>query len=306
MRIFLTGSTGFVGSWLLARLLESGHEVAIPLRSASDPWRIRALLEHPRLRVIPGGWNDAEPLRPLLATFRPEALAHLAWGGVMNTARNDPSQADNVGLTLRLIQLAAESGATRFLGVGSQAEYGPHNAPQDESTPTRPTTLYGAAKLSTRLMSEIICRERRMGFVWVRIFSTFGPLDHPGWMIPTLIRELLAGKRPALTPGEQLWDFLYVEDAADALARLLETPTAEGVFNLGSGSAPPLRQTIEALRDAIDPALPLGFGDIPYRPDQVMLLQAVTTRLQQATGWQPRIPLEEGLARTVAWFSAPP
>ena len=77
---------------------------------------------------------------------------------------------------------------------------------------------------------------------------------------------------------------------------------AEGVFNLGSGTAYALHEIIERIRYRIDPALLLGFGDVQYRPDQVMHLQADVTKLKMATGWEPRIELNEGLKRTVEWY----
>jgi nucleoside-diphosphate-sugar epimerase len=141
-----------------------------------------------------------------------------------------------------------------------------------------------------------------MRFAWLRLFSSYGPGDDPGWMIPYLILELLKGKTPALTKCEQLWDYIYASDVADAICRVASTPTANGFFNLGSGEAPPLSNTVKTLRDAIDPSLPLGIGQVPYRPDQVMHLQANNHRLRSLTGWQPNISLEEGLLRTVEWF----
>jgi UDP-glucose 4-epimerase len=123
-------------------------------------------------------------------------------------------------------------------------------------------------------------------------------------MIPTLIQSLLQRQRPALTPGTQLWDYLYVEDVARAIARVALDPAATGIFNLGSGSPQTVRSIAEQVRDAIDPHLPLGFGDVPFRPDQVMHLQADTRRLSQTTGWTPQVQLGEGLQRTIEWFRA--
>jgi nucleoside-diphosphate-sugar epimerase len=135
----------------------------------------------------------------------------------------------------------------------------------------------------------------------LRLFSSYGPGDNPSWMITGLIDRLLHGERPRLTLGEQRWDYLHVRDVARALVAVLETPTATGPFNLGSGVALPLRDIMESVRDMIDPRLPLGIGEIPYRPDQVMHLEADPSRLMEATGWRPQTPLADGLRETIAW-----
>lgn len=303
MRVLLTGATGFIGSALLRRLLADGqHEVAVLIRPESDPWRVADVLD--RVHRITGALEDLEAVQPAVADFAPEAVLHLAWFGVGNALRNDARQVGNIAGTVALVELAREVGARHWIGLGSQAEYGPCAGPIAEDEPTRPTTLYGITKLSAGLLARHLCAEAGMRFAWLRVFSTYGPGDDPAWMIPYLILRLLRGERPALTAGAQLWDYLYVDDAAEAIARVLEDPRAEGVFNLGSGTADTIRAIVERVRDLIDPDLPLGFGEVPYRPDQVMRLQADIGRLRADLGWSPRVGLDEGLKRTVEWYRA--
>jgi nucleoside-diphosphate-sugar epimerase len=186
--------------------------------------------------------------------------------------------------------------------MGSQAEYGPHHGALDETAATRPTTVYGVTKLCACFYAERLCRDQGIRFAWLRLFSSYGPSDDSAWMIPSVVIQLLRGQRPALTAGLQRWDYIHVADVATALIAVAQTPTAEGVFNLGSGEAPLLREVVEAIRDRIDQSLPLGFGEVPYRTDQVMHLQADIRRLREATGWRPRVPLREGLAQTIEWY----
>jgi nucleoside-diphosphate-sugar epimerase len=298
-RVFVTGATGFVGSFLVRQLLADGRDVAILLRPASDTWRIIDVLD--RINVVAGSMENVAGFAPQLAEFAPEAVAHLAWRGVTNVHRNDAVQALNVTESVTLYTHARDSGCTRFVGMGSQAEYGPVSARLDEQVPTRPTTVYGAAKLSAALLLDRLAVADGVAFAWLRLFSSYGPKDDPSWLIPYMARRLLAGERPALTAGEQIWDYIYVEDVAAAVLAALDVD-ATGFFNLGSGVGQPLRAIIEAVRDAIDPALPLGIGEVPYRSDQVMHLEADITALTTATGWVPRMPLNEGLANTIAWL----
>jgi nucleoside-diphosphate-sugar epimerase len=237
-------------------------------------------------------------LRPQLQDFAPEIVLHLAWEGVGGADRNHPVQLSNVSSSIELFQLTGEIGCKSFIGLGSQAEYGLLSGRIDENALTKPTTTYGAAKLATGCALERAAHAASRNFAWIRLFSSYGPGDDPSWLIPYMIRTLLAKERPHLTKAEQIWDYIHVDDVADAIVAVLHSG-ANGVFNLGSGEARPLRSIASANRDMVDPALELGFGDIPYRPDQVMHLEADISALTAATAWRPKIGLEKGLADLV-------
>ena len=121
MRIFVTGATGFLGSYVVADLIEQGHDVAVLLRPGVKPWRLAGSLD--RLTVIGGTLDDLATLAHGLRSFRPDAVVHMAWRGVGNSERNNKDQARNVVDAVELVDLAADAGATVFVGAGSQAEY---------------------------------------------------------------------------------------------------------------------------------------------------------------------------------------
>lgn len=301
MRIFVTGASGFLGSYLVEDLLARGHELAVLLRPSSSPWRLDGVYD--QLQVIAGSLEKLDALGPALETFAPEAVVHLAWRGVAGTERNSPVQGQNVADTVGLAQLAAEAGAKVFVGAGSQAEYGPYPRAIREDDITRPTTLYGMAKLAAGSMAIHLSKERGLRATWLRVFSTYGPKDADHWLIPSTIRNLRSGQHMALTACEQQWGFLHARDAAAAFRLAITDPTASGVFNVGSPEAPPLRGTVTRLRDLVSPGAGLGFGELAYRSDQVMVLAADVSRML-ALGWRPEVPLDEGLRETVSWHEA--
>lgn len=299
MRILVTGGTGFLGSYLVEDLLSRGHEVALLLRPTSDPWRLVHVLD--RLHLIYGSLHALDVLRQQLREFRAEAVAHLAWAGVGNSDRNSALQARNIVDTVELASLCAELGTATFVGAGSQAEYGPYRRAIRENDVPRPTTLYGKAKLAAGTMAEHVAAIHAMRFAWLRIFSTYGPRDTGSWLIPTMIKTLHAGERMSLTACEQRWGFLHARDAAAAFRTVIEASGATGVFNVGVMEAPKLRQAVTLLQTIMGPSVELGFGDIPYRTDQVMVLSADVARLS-ALGWRPEVGFEDGLRETVAWY----
>lgn len=301
MRVFVTGASGFLGSYLVADLLARGHEVAVLLRPDSASWRLAEVYD--RLHVIPGALEHLDALRGPLLVFAPEAVVHMAWRGVAGSDRNSPLQAANVTDTVGLAELATEAGAKAFVGAGSQAEYGPYDRAIRESDIVRPTTLYGMAKLAAGSMALRLCQERGLRAAWLRIFSTYGPKDADYWLIPSMIRNLRSGQHMALTACEQRWGFLHARDAAAAFRLAVTHDAASGIFNVGSPEAPPLRETVSRLRDLVDPGASLGFGELAYRPDQVMILAADVSRML-ALGWKPEVPLDQGLRETVDWHDA--
>ncbi len=300
MRFFLTGASGFVGSHLLTRLLDEGHAVAVLVRPESDPWRIEDQLAH--ATRIEGTLDDPDSIAARLRSFAPETVIHLGWSGVGSRFHDDTAQEKNLDQLSRLLELSARLGVKNWIGLGSQAEYGPSEDSIAEDQSTDPVTAYGRVKLATCQMAEDHCNGAGMRFAWMRLFSAYGPKDNAGWFLPALILTLLRGEEPAMTAGKQLCDYLYVEDAAEALLRVVENPAAGGIFNLGSGSATTIRDVAERTRDLIDPSLSLGLGKVPYAPGQRMRLEADVTRLCHATGWKPTTSLNDGLAETVTWF----
>lgn len=300
MRCLVTGASGHLADCVIRILLEQGHQVAGMVRTESNLWRINDLL--PRIQLLQGELSDKQSLKSSLELFRPEVVFHLAWSGVTAADRDSSIHFDvNLGGTLQLAMLAAETGCRCWVGLGSQAEYGPHETALGENTPTWPITNYGATKLAACHLSRQICRQHEMRFVWVRLLATFGPKDDPRHLIPSVITQLLRKETPALTAGTQLWDYLYAEDAAEAICGLAGNSQAQGVFVLGSGQSNRIRDTVETIRDLIDPSLALGFGQIPVPEGQLLNLRADISKLRAAINWSPKTSLLDGLKQTIKW-----
>ena len=299
MRCLVTGASGHFGSCLVRHLLLQGAEVQVVVRRESNLWRLQDVLG--RVRIVYADLADIGAAAPHLREAPPDVAFHLAWHGVTAESRNTTQQITlNVTGALRLLEVLHSMGCRYWVGVGSQAEYGPYPVALTEDLPVRPVTAYGVSKLAVGLLTRKMCELAGMKYLWFRLLATYGPEDDPRHLIPSVILQFLAGQRPALTAGEQICDYLYVEDAAEALCQAV-VAGAEGVFVLGSGEGYTVRSIVEQIRQLIDPARPVGFGDLPYRPDQVMHLLADISSLRAATGWRPRTSLREGLCATVQW-----
>lgn len=294
----ITGPTGAIGTALCLELAQKGIHVFAVCRPNSP--RATAIPQHPLIKVVPCDMQELFRL-PELISQGADAFYHFAWAHTTGDGRNDmTAQTENIRCTLEAVRAARALGCQVFIGAGSQAEYGRVEGMLKPDTPCFPENGYGIAKLCAGQMSRIECKKLGMDHIWVRILSVYGPGDSDATMISGVIRALLFGQKPSLTAGEQLWDYLYASDAARAFRLIAEQGIGGKVYPLGGGSARPLREYVEEIRDAIDPTLPLGFGEMPYSPLQVMHLEADISALQADTGFVPTTAFADGIRATIA------
>lgn len=292
----ITGPTGAVGTALCKLLAQEQITVWAVVKPESK--RTEHLKELDGVQIIS---CDAANLSQL-TDIKADAFFHLAWAKTTGQGRNDmPAQIRNIQYTIDAVHAASRLGCKVFIGAGSQAEYGRVNHALTPETPCFPENGYGMAKLCAGQMSRTECEKLGIEHIWPRILSVYGPHDGMGSMVSSVIRTLLKGECPALTAGEQIWDFLYADDAARALYLLALYGKSGAVYPLGSGQARSLKDYITMLRDAIDPSLLLGFGEIPYGDKQVMHLEADISALQRDTGFAPQTVFAAGIRKTIEW-----
>lgn len=301
--IVVTGATSFVGAGAVKELLHRGHHVYAVLRENSA--KAHLLMEEGRqpenLTVLEADLGNLDSLRGQIP--RPcDVFLHMGWRGAGSDARRSREvQEESVRDALSAIGTAKALGCERFLFTGSQAEYGVHTQLMDEETPCRPTSPYGEAKLKVRLEAERRCGELGMDYGHVRIFSTYGPGDHPWSLISTCISTFLQGGHMELSDCTQMWNFLYIDDAGRALAALAEY---EGrlldhgcVYNLGGpmDETGPLRGFVEQLYELCGRKGSYTYGLRKPNAEGVVNLIPDIRKLQEVTGWTPEVRFEQGI-----------
>jgi nucleoside-diphosphate-sugar epimerase len=292
-RVLVTGGSGFIGRRVLPMLVGAGHEVhaSTSRQGAGEKDEIR--------------WHRADLLDPsaaaeLIAAARPTHLLHLAWYTEHGRFWEAPENLPWVEASLRLWRaFAASEGAERFVGVGSCAEYEwVEPILSEETTPLRPASLYGACKDATRRALEAASERAGISFAWGRVFFIYGPEEASGRLVPSVAEALAAGRPARSSDGEQIRDFMHVDDAARALAALLGSEVS-GAVNLGSGEGVRVREVVETLgRLAGTPEL-IELGAVPRPDGDPAELVADARRLREQVGWAPEIDLERGLASTM-------
>lgn len=294
----VNGSLGTIGLALVNQLLKRNvkvYAIAFP----GDP-RIERIPKD--AIVVPCDMTQIDKLTEMIPE-PVDAFFHLAWAGTIGPGRDDMLlQTQNIRCAVEAAHTAKKLGCEVYVGVGSQAEHGRIEGKVTAAAPCFPTNGYGMAKLCAGQMTRVVCRQLGIRHVWARVLSVYGANDGPLSVISVLLDKLTKGEKPSLTAGEQMWDYLYAEDAGDALCCMAESGRDGAIYPVGSGRIRPLREYFEALRDAIDPSLPLGLGEIPYPPNQVMHLEADISELTRDTGFEPSTSFEEGIREVVRQY----
>lgn len=297
--IVLTGATSMIGIALIKECIE--HNIQVLAITRSNSQNIGRI---PISKLVDVIECDLENLSK--CTFlnnKYDVFYHLAWDFTSREYRDEPyRQNKNVNYTLDAVNLAYKLGCNTFIGAGSQAEYGRSgNHTMYPETPINPDIAYGIAKYSAGKLSRLMCRDLGMKHIWTRIFSVYGPYDNSDTMIMYAINKLLAKERPSFTKSEQMWDYLYCGDVAQALYLLGLKGKDKSVYCIGSGIAYPLYDYIYKIRDIINKELVIGIGDRKYSENQVMYLCADVTNLTKDTGFKPNYSFNEGIRLTIEW-----
>jgi nucleoside-diphosphate-sugar epimerase len=284
-----------IGSAIVRCALEQSLKVLCIIRKDSN--RLENIPKSSNIKIV---YADLSEYKNIDISGSFDTFFHLAWDKTFGTSRDDVDiQVKNIQYTLDAVRLAKRLGCKKFVGAGSQAEYGPVSIPLKPDTPANPQSGYGIAKYSAGKLSKLLCAQLGIEYNWVRILSIFGTLDSPHTLIMYTINELLAGHSPELTKCEQIWDYLYCDDAARAFLAIGEQGIDGKTYPLGSGSPRKLSEYLESLKNNVKPDGVLQFGKKEYYPHQPMYLCADISELTADTGWKPEVSFEEGIRQII-------
>lgn len=276
--VLLSGATGFLGSHLAEVLSNSNYRVLALVRNTSDLCRLHEIKNDNIILINLHEKNFKENIQ----NYSPNIFVHAAWQGVGAKERNDEAiQSKNMFFTTEMLNLANELGIKKIISFGSQAEYGNFEGRINEQAICKPNSEYGNAKLAALNALKSFCNANTINWFWLRIFSLYGEREGDEWLIPSVIKNILANKPMDLTACEQRYDYMYVKDFAKAIIKVLETECESGVFNVSSNSSIRLKNLIEEIRKNLNPKAVLNFGALPYRSNQVMHMEGDSSKFIQ-------------------------
>jgi nucleoside-diphosphate-sugar epimerase len=303
MRYLITGANGFIGSNFVSHLLHEDTEpqITIIVRRQSDLWRLQNCLDS--ISCVYWDSIEAESIVGQLPFQTYDVCAHFAWSGVSGNMRNAAQdQHSNLHLLYCLFSVVKATGIHTLLGLGSQAEYGRVEGSVDETHPLDPVTSYGQAKVKALAKTRDFCQANDIRLIWPRLFSLYGPGETTPWLIPSIVKSLLYQQKMDMTSCEQIRDYLHVQDASDAFLTAIQTPSAQGIYNIASGQGVVLKDLIKLIASRFGNSEILHLGARPQRADQTMEIVADTSHFHKACNWTPKVSLADGIAETVEWL----
>ncbi len=308
-KVLVTGAGGFIASHLTERLAEEGATVrALVHYNALGSWGwLDSSPCKKTLDVLAGDICDRDSVRQAMQGA--EYVFHLAALIAIPYSYSAPQSyiRTNVEGTLNILQTARDLGVTRVLHTSTSEVYGTAlRVPIDEDHPLQGQSPYSASKIGADKMAEAFYRSFEVPVVTVRPFNTFGPRQSARAVIPTIISQCLAGvetiRLGSLSP---LRDMNFVSNTVDGFLAAAIAPEALGkTFNLGSGREISVGDLAQLIIQLTGSQAQIQCDEQRIRPEQseVNRLLADNTRARQCLGWEPRVTLEEGLERTIAWM----
>jgi nucleoside-diphosphate-sugar epimerase len=303
----VTGGAGFIGSHIAEELLRQGERVRILDNLATGKREnVEALPGEPEF--IEGDVCDPEVVRRAVADV--EIVYHQAAIPSVPRSIDDPFTTNRAAVdgTLQLIAAAREAGVRRMTYASSSSVYGEHEEmPTREDVPTVPISPYAVAKLTGELYTRLAHRCWGLEAVTLRYFNVYGPRQDPASMYagvtPIFVREMLSGNTPTIFgDGEQTRDFTYVTDVVQAnLKAAGASSSAVGcVFNAACGVQTSVNRLYELVAGILGFTEPPNYA--PPRAGDIRRSEADISAARDTLGYEPRVPLEEGLRKTIDWL----
>jgi len=302
-RIVITGATGFIGSNLARYFLERGAIVYALVRPGSK--NRAALLVHENLKVVDCGLEHVEDCIPAIG--HADAFFHLAWGGVNREEIDSPEvQARNVSGSLECVRTAARLGCGMFMDAGSRVEYGAVDGVMREDVECHPINQYGRAKWEFYQKAAPLCRKLGLNYFHLRFFSVYGYGDHPWSIISTLVRDLRQDKKVSLSACLHQWNFMYIEDAVQAVYELYRHGRPDGepcsyIVNIAGSDIRPLRSFVEEIHEIVGYRGELEYGTFVQAKEGALSIRPDISRLCRLTrgDWKEQYTFRQGIEETI-------
>jgi len=310
MKLLVTGGAGFIGSsFVRMALTEDWAESVVnvdKLTYAGNLDNLRPIAEHPGYKFVQLDIGDAPAIDDLFRSESPDAVVHFAAESHVDRSIHSPAPVilTNFNGTFSLLEAARRNKIARFVHVSTDEVYGsiepPHEA--DETYPVRTSSPYSASKAGSDLLALSYFTTYKLNVSVTRASNNYGPYQFPEKLIPLMISNALDDiPLPVYGDGQQIRDWLYVEDHGHAIHTVLEKGEAGEIYNIGGNCSLPNLEVVRRILRATGKPESL-IERVTDRPGHDRRYALTNLKLTSKTGWEPRMNFEDGLEKTVEWY----
>jgi UDP-glucose 4-epimerase len=306
-RVIVLGASGFIGRWI-ARTIPDDAKTYLAVRDIDSSQKLMTAY-NAKGTLIQMDLTNFSDLRKLFFEVQPSIVFNLGGYGVDPTERDShlmhEINAELPRIVCELIKSHHDRAWTgqNLIHAGTALEYGIAKGILFEDLTPQPTTLYGISKLAG---TKTVLSSGLPAMV-VRLFNVYGPGEHEGRLLPSLLETARTGKNLALTPGTQKRNFTYVEDVAEGWIRLglSVSGKSERLVNLATGALQTVREFVETASRVLGiPADRLRFGALPFRKEEMDHQGVSTERLWKLIQWTPSSSIELGIRKTISFLES--
>lgn len=295
-RVIVTGATSMIGVALINECIAHHVEVLAIVRKHS--MRKERLPETELLEILECEMGQFGSIKRREKAY--DVFYHFAWACTSKETRDDPLlQEENICCTLEAAKLAYRLGCRKFVGAGSQAEYGRVEHMIRPDTAVNPHLSYGIAKYAAGRLSHKLCERYGMIHIWGRIFSVYGSNDNDGTMLSYAIDQFVRWKAARFSSGLQMWDYLHEDDAGRIFYLLGECVDQDRIYCIASGESRPLKEFILEMQDAFGSDAKCEFAPDAGCPSEG--LQADVSELFRDISYRPDVKFEEGIKKMIRY-----
>jgi nucleoside-diphosphate-sugar epimerase len=299
-KAIVTGANGFVGTAVCKELSEQGVEVIAIVRRPDELFS--DIGKNYGFRIVYADLSNFRNLADFITDRDVDVFYHFAWVGSAGTLRGDADvQIKNVQYTCDTVRACSDMGCKRFVFASSIMEYEIEATMATDVTPGL-NTLYCSAKVAADYMARTIAGSLGVDYIRAVISNIYGPGELSPRLVNTSIRKMLKGEYCAFSAGEQLYDFIYVTDAAKTFVAIGVKGKSNRTYYIGSHEPKPLKEFLITLRDCVDPSIEIGLGKLPFSGVSLTYKEFDIYAVKNDTGFVPKISFKEGINKTVAWI----
>lgn len=311
MKILITGAAGFIGSHLVDRLLEDGHQVLglDNFNEFYDPKlkerNLKTALENPNFELVRGDICDSRLVDSVFSSFKPERLVHLAaWAGVRPSIETPAIYSDvNLGGTVNVFQACVTHGVDRICFASSSSVYGDrHTVPfTEEDDVSKPISPYAATKRSGELLAYTWHHLFKLHIHCLRFFTVYGPRQRPEMAIAKFV-DLIETETPIeiYGDGHSARDYTYIDDIIAGVVKSIDHVEGYGIYNLGNSVPTKLLDLVGLIGAALGKEPLVSFK--PNQPGDVSITYADLERSKTNLGYDPKTSMKDGITKYVEWY----